>query len=298
MTKARTPSGIIHSSRIKVSIITFALLWCVSHLTLHLCLSSPSDDDGDVLEDDDGDVSKDDDDDDSNDSDDSFEDGDDNLDGSNGYQIDNDGYEIANLDQERKYENEHEDKERCELFDDHELSVCTIRRFEIVKYSFRQDEEYVAVKEDEYEDLTSTSEDACRAYQEIFRMMDNGWMRPTMRFLILVVVCFHLFASSNCFKVVHAIDIKKELVVNKGVVHLSGRRGRGRRSRGLCRGGLKGISRIPAVVIPVIAFGGGHQTHDYPKNNYTSNITRCTSNSTSDSNTACINTGDSVACTT
>ncbi|GJY01483.1 hypothetical protein Tco_0359635 [Tanacetum coccineum] len=40
----------------------------------------------------------------------------------------------------------------------------------------RSDEEYVVAKEDEYEDLTSTSEDACRAYQEIFRMMDEGWM--------------------------------------------------------------------------------------------------------------------------
>ncbi|GKF47606.1 hypothetical protein Tco_0137408, partial [Tanacetum coccineum] len=39
-----------------------------------------------------------------------------------------------------------------------------------------QDEEYVAVKEYEYEDLTNTSKDACRAYQEIFRMMDEGWM--------------------------------------------------------------------------------------------------------------------------
>ncbi|GJY04185.1 hypothetical protein Tco_0370125 [Tanacetum coccineum] len=85
-----------------------------------------------------------------------------------------DGYEIADHDQEeREYENEHEDEERCELF---ELPVCTVRRFEMIKYSFGQDEEYVAVKEDEYEDLTSTSEDACRAYQEIFRMMDEGWM--------------------------------------------------------------------------------------------------------------------------
>ncbi|GJU69658.1 hypothetical protein Tco_1255917 [Tanacetum coccineum] len=32
------------------------------------------------------------------------------------------------------------------------------------------------VEEDEYEDLTSTSKDACRAYQEIFRIMDEGWM--------------------------------------------------------------------------------------------------------------------------
>nr|GEV42160.1 hypothetical protein [Tanacetum cinerariifolium] len=52
-----------------------------------------------------------------------------------------DGYEIADYDQEeREYENEHEDEEICELFDDHELPVCTIRRFKMIKYSFRQDE--------------------------------------------------------------------------------------------------------------------------------------------------------------
>ncbi|GKA09759.1 hypothetical protein Tco_0689192 [Tanacetum coccineum] len=67
-------------------------------------------------------------------------------------------------------------EERCELFDDHELPVCTIRRFEMIKYSFGQDEEYVAIKEDEYEDLTNTSKEAIHAYQEIFRMMDEGWM--------------------------------------------------------------------------------------------------------------------------
>ncbi|GKA27058.1 hypothetical protein Tco_0713226 [Tanacetum coccineum] len=92
-----------------------------------------------------------------------------------------DGYEIADHDQEeREYENEHEDEERCELFDDHELSVCTVRRFEMIKYSFGQDEEYVAVKEDEYKDLTSTSE-ACQAYQEIFHMMDEWWMDLTAK---------------------------------------------------------------------------------------------------------------------
>ncbi|GJX32745.1 hypothetical protein Tco_0242600 [Tanacetum coccineum] len=62
--------------------------------------------------------------------------------------------------------NNEEDEERCELFDDttREFLVCAIRRFEMIKYSFGQDEEYVAVKEDEYEDLTNTSEDACREY--------------------------------------------------------------------------------------------------------------------------------------
>ncbi|GJS18566.1 hypothetical protein Tco_0413038 [Tanacetum coccineum] len=37
-------------------------------------------------------------------------------------------------------------------------------------------EKYVAIKEDEYDDLTNTNEDACRAYQEIFRNMDEGWL--------------------------------------------------------------------------------------------------------------------------
>ncbi|GJZ62889.1 hypothetical protein Tco_0619310 [Tanacetum coccineum] len=74
-----------------------------------------------------------------------------------------------------KYENETHD-ERQELCETHELPVCNMRRFKIIKYSFGQDEEYVAVKEDEYDDFPRINEDACRAYQEIFRMMDEGWM--------------------------------------------------------------------------------------------------------------------------
>nr|GEU69495.1 hypothetical protein [Tanacetum cinerariifolium] len=83
---------------------------------------------------------------------------------------------------EWEYENEHEDDERYELCgnETHELPVCNIKRFEMIKYSFEQDEEYVSIKENEYEDLTSTSEDACRAYQEILRMMDEGWMVTRM----------------------------------------------------------------------------------------------------------------------
>ncbi|GJW69101.1 restin, partial [Tanacetum coccineum] len=72
----------------------------------------------------------------------------------NVYENTNHGHE------EREYEMEHEDKERHELFD-HERLVCNIRRFEMIKYSFGKYEEYVAVKENEYDDLTSTSEDAC-----------------------------------------------------------------------------------------------------------------------------------------
>ncbi|GJZ71677.1 hypothetical protein Tco_0635528 [Tanacetum coccineum] len=88
-----------------------------------------------------------------------------------------DGYEITNRDHEEiKFEMEHYNEGRCELFDDHELSVCNIRKIKMIKYSFVDDEKYVAIKKDEYDDLTSTSKDACRAYQEIFCMMDEGWM--------------------------------------------------------------------------------------------------------------------------
>ncbi|GJW74439.1 hypothetical protein Tco_0133809 [Tanacetum coccineum] len=36
--------------------------------------------------------------------------------------------------------------------------------------------EYVAVKEDEYDDLTIIRKEACQDYQEIFRIIDEGWM--------------------------------------------------------------------------------------------------------------------------
>ncbi|GKD53086.1 hypothetical protein Tco_1286473 [Tanacetum coccineum] len=94
---------------------------------------------------------------------------------------------------------EHENKGRCELFDDQEWLVCNIRRFEMIKYSFKDDEEYVAVKEYEYDDLTSISEDGCRAYQEIFHKMDEGWMKDgweeicTLQMGIYKVVKTHVF---------------------------------------------------------------------------------------------------------
>ncbi|GKE20106.1 hypothetical protein Tco_1431618 [Tanacetum coccineum] len=70
----------------------------------------------------------------------------------------------------------HGDNEREELCEIHELPVCNIRRYMMIKYSFNNDEEYVVVKEDEYDDLTITRKEAYRAYQEIFRIMDEGWM--------------------------------------------------------------------------------------------------------------------------
>nr|GEV09552.1 hypothetical protein [Tanacetum cinerariifolium] len=88
-----------------------------------------------------------------------------------------DNFDNTNRDNDES-ENEirHEVKERSEGFDDHERPICNIRIFKLVKYSFRDDEEYMAIKENEYDDLRNTSKDTIYAYQEIFRMMDNGWM--------------------------------------------------------------------------------------------------------------------------
>ncbi|GKC01445.1 hypothetical protein Tco_0987581 [Tanacetum coccineum] len=74
------------------------------------------------------------------------------------------------------YEINHEHNKSEELCEIQEQPVCNIRRYMMIKYSFNDDEEYVAVKEDEYDDLTVTRKEACRAYQEIFQIMDEGWM--------------------------------------------------------------------------------------------------------------------------
>ncbi|GJZ89166.1 hypothetical protein Tco_0660948 [Tanacetum coccineum] len=62
------------------------------------------------------------------------------------------------------YEINHDVAVREEFCEIHELPVCNIRRFEMIKYLFEQDKEYIAIKEDEYDDLARTSKDACRAY--------------------------------------------------------------------------------------------------------------------------------------
>ncbi|GKE53594.1 hypothetical protein Tco_1488750 [Tanacetum coccineum] len=54
------------------------------------------------------------------------------------------------------------------------LELTLLKTHSITK--IMNDEEYVAVKEDEYNDLAKTSDDAYRAYQEIFRMIDEGWV--------------------------------------------------------------------------------------------------------------------------
>ncbi|GJS81226.1 hypothetical protein Tco_0747767 [Tanacetum coccineum] len=74
------------------------------------------------------------------------------------------------------YEINDEDNGNKELCEIHEPPVCNIRKYMMIKYSFNDYEEYVAVKGDEYDDLIMTRRDACQAYQEIFRIIDEVWM--------------------------------------------------------------------------------------------------------------------------
>ncbi|GKE86232.1 hypothetical protein Tco_1559974, partial [Tanacetum coccineum] len=76
-------------------------------------------------------------------------------------------FENANGDRnEWEYENEYENNERYKLCgnETHDLPVCIVRRFEMIKYSFRQDEDYFAVKEYEYEDLMCTNKDIKKSF--------------------------------------------------------------------------------------------------------------------------------------
>ncbi|GJR31216.1 hypothetical protein Tco_1107448 [Tanacetum coccineum] len=84
----------------------------------------------------------------------------------------------------------------------------------MIKYAFGDDEEYVAIKEDEYDDLTSTRKDACRAYQEIVRMMDEGWMIQEKVFAIAALKNELMKLKGN------SIDTKfaKTLVLEKRVL--------------------------------------------------------------------------------
>ncbi|GKD33090.1 hypothetical protein Tco_1248599 [Tanacetum coccineum] len=67
--------------------------------------------------------------------------------------------------------------DRCKLLGNpcQEPPIYEIRRFEMIKYSFGPAVKYIAIKECEQYDLTRTEDDACHAYQEVFRIMDEGW---------------------------------------------------------------------------------------------------------------------------
>ncbi|GKC68270.1 hypothetical protein Tco_1100868, partial [Tanacetum coccineum] len=54
-----------------------------------------------------------------------------------------------------------------------EPSICKIKRFEMMKYSFNDDEEYIAINESEY---LNYSKDSLNAYRELLRLINEGWV--------------------------------------------------------------------------------------------------------------------------
>ncbi|GJW13149.1 hypothetical protein Tco_0017282 [Tanacetum coccineum] len=57
-----------------------------------------------------------------------------------------------------------------------EPSNCKVRRFEMMKYSFNDDEEYITIKESKY---INHSNDSLDAYQELLRLINDGWVVTT-----------------------------------------------------------------------------------------------------------------------
>ncbi|GKB79566.1 hypothetical protein Tco_0946461 [Tanacetum coccineum] len=90
------------------------------------------------------------------------------------------GGELSRMDNASYHANDEEyEEDRCELLGNprQEPPVSKMKRFEMIKYSFGPAEKYAAIKECEYDDLTRTEDDACHAYQEIFRIMGKGWIK-------------------------------------------------------------------------------------------------------------------------
>nr|GEW26301.1 hypothetical protein [Tanacetum cinerariifolium] len=90
-----------------------------------------------------------------------------NLD--NGLVLDNVSYHAYKEEEQYK-------EDRCELLENprQEPPVCKIGRFKVNKYSFRLEEKFITIRECKHDDWTRTKEDACHAYQGIFRIMDEG----------------------------------------------------------------------------------------------------------------------------
>ncbi|GJU66634.1 hypothetical protein Tco_1252893 [Tanacetum coccineum] len=57
-----------------------------------------------------------------------------------------------------------------------EPSNCKVRRFEMMKYSFDDDEEYIIIKESEY---LNYLKDSLNAYRELLRLVNEGWVVTT-----------------------------------------------------------------------------------------------------------------------
>ncbi|GJS04754.1 hypothetical protein Tco_0321262 [Tanacetum coccineum] len=59
--------------------------------------------------------------------------------------------------------------------------ICKAEKFEAIKYSLGPNEEYIAIRRCEYDAWERNEDRMSIIYQEIFRMMDEGWMTSIRR---------------------------------------------------------------------------------------------------------------------
>ncbi|GJZ19138.1 hypothetical protein Tco_0555728 [Tanacetum coccineum] len=74
-------------------------------------------------------------------------------------------------------EEERSNERRCKLLGIPYVKppTCKSEKFEVVKYSFGPAEEYVTIKEYEYDIWVQTEESVSQVCQDIFRKKDKGW---------------------------------------------------------------------------------------------------------------------------
>ncbi|GJZ63196.1 hypothetical protein Tco_0619617 [Tanacetum coccineum] len=99
------------------------------------------------------------------------------------------------------YEINHEHNKGEELCEIHELPVCNIKRYMMIKYSFNDDEEYVTVKEDEYDDLTE------KRHAELTKKSFGLWTKDRRRQprLLFNFVIESVFPDINTAYLLHTI---------------------------------------------------------------------------------------------
>ncbi|GKC73463.1 hypothetical protein Tco_1119346 [Tanacetum coccineum] len=81
------------------------------------------------------------------------------------------------------------------------------------------DNRYVVVKEDEYDNLTITREEACQAYQEIFRIMDEGWMDLMKEISTKLVECIF---SGILLIMEYLVKVTKARILERGRGEMEG----------------------------------------------------------------------------
>ncbi|GKA90003.1 hypothetical protein Tco_0811815 [Tanacetum coccineum] len=106
-----------------------------------------------------------------------MEDNDDDIGNLDDYLVCNDAPFIVNEEDERSNER------RCKLLGIPYIKppTCKSEKFEVIKYSFGPEEEYVAIKEYEYDIWVRTKENVSHVYQGNFHKKDEGWTVARMK---------------------------------------------------------------------------------------------------------------------